>query len=192
VTRPAILRDVATELRTHRLLLRCPVPGDGASVHEAVAETLAALREWPASLPWAVFEPSVASSETYCRESAAAFIKRTALVYLAFDESGSFVAVTSLHRIDWAVPRFEVGFWCRASRQRQGFAAEAVAELVRYAFEGLGANRVDALADEKNVGSRAVCEAVGLRLEGIMRNERITPSGVLRDTCVYAAVGGQA
>lgn len=187
-----ILRDVLRELRTNRLLLRCPQEGDGQLVHEAVMETLEQLRAWPASLPWAMFEPSIAASETYCRESAAAFIRRTALVYLAFDELGSLVASTSLHAINWSVPKFEVGFWCRASRQRQGLAAEAVSELVRYAFDGLDANRIDAFPDEANLPSRAVCESAGMKMEGIMRNERVTPNGVLRNTCIYAAVRGEA
>ena len=188
MTGAPILRDVSRELRTSRLLLRCPQAGDGELVHEAVVETLDQLRAWPASLPWSVFEPSVAASETYCRESAAAFIKRTALVYLAFDASGSLVASTSLHAINWAVPKFEVGFWCRASRQHQGIATEATVELLRYAFEDLGARRVDALPDEENAASRAVCQSVGMRLEGVMRNERVTPTGALRNTCIYAAV----
>jgi RimJ/RimL family protein N-acetyltransferase len=187
-----ILREVLRELQTDRLLLRCPQEGDGQLVHDAVVETLEQLRAWPASLPWAVFEPSIAASETFCRESAAAFIKRTTLVYLVFDEVGSLVASTSLHAINWSVPKFEVGFWCRASRQRQGLAAEAASELVRYAFEGLGANRIDALPDERNLPSRAVCESAGMKLEGIMRSERVTPNGVLCNTCIYAAVRGQA
>ena len=191
MTSAPVLSDVSRELRTRRLLLRCPQEGDGLLVHEAVVETLEQLRNWPASLPWASFEPSVAASETYCRESAAAFIRRTALVYLAFDTSGSLVASTSLHAINWAVPKFEVGFWCRASRQHQGLAAEAAKELVRYAFEGLGANRVDALPDEANGPSRAVCQAAGMHLEGTMRSERVTPDGVLRNTCIYAAVRGE-
>ena len=183
-----ILRNVLRELRTDRLLLRCPQEGDGLRVHEAVVETLEQLRAWPASLPWAMFEPSAAASETFCRESAAAFIQRTQLVYLAFDELGSLVASTSLQTINWSVPKFEVGFWCRASRQRQGLTAEAVAALVRYAFDGLGANRIAALVDEKNLASRAVCESVGMALEGVMRNERVTPNGVFCNTCIYAAV----
>jgi len=37
-------------LRTARLLLRCPRPGDGARVHAAVVESLADLRVWSASV----------------------------------------------------------------------------------------------------------------------------------------------
>ena len=183
-----LLREVASELKTDRLLLRTPRPGDGARVHEAVVETLAALRAWPASLPWAVVEPSVEASEIYCRESAVAFMKRSSLVYLAFDAEDSLAVSLSLHSIDWDVRKFELGFWCRASRQRQGLTAEAAAALQRYAFNQLGARRVEAFPDEANEGSRAVCEAIGMQLEGVLRNDRITPDGVSRSTSVYASV----
>jgi RimJ/RimL family protein N-acetyltransferase len=184
-----ILREIAAELHTDRLLLRPPRPGDGARVHEAVVETLDALRAWPASLPWAMAPPSVAASETFCRESAAAFLKRSELVYLAFDSRDSLVAACSLHGIHWSIPKFELGFWCRSGRQRQGLASEAASALVRHAFESLGAKRVEAFPDEANAGSRGVCEAAGLELEGVLRNERVTPSGEQRNTCVYAAIG---
>ncbi|OWQ44067.1 GNAT family N-acetyltransferase [Roseateles noduli] len=183
-----LLREVASELKTDRLLLRTPRPGDGTRVHEAVVETLDALRAWPASLPWAVFEPSVEASEIYCRESAAAFVKRSSLVYLAFDAEDSLVASLSLHSIDWTIPKFELGFWCRTSRQRQGLMAEAASELKRYAFDRLGARRVEAFPDEANAGSRAVCEAIGMQFEGTLRNDRVTPDGVSRSTSVYASV----
>jgi len=188
VITPPILRPIACELSTGRLHLRAPREGDGERIYEAVVETLDQLRAWPGSLPWAMVEPSATVSETFCRESAAAFIKRSTLVYLVFDHAGNFVASTSLHRIDWAVPKFEVGYWCRASRQHQGFMTEALAALMRYAFDGIGAQRVEAITDEQNLASRLLCEKVGMQLEGIMRKDRITPSGSLRSTCIYAAV----
>ena len=106
---------------------------------------------------------------------------------MAFDSEGALVASTSLHGINWNVPKFEVGFWCRSSLTCKGYTKEAIGELVRYAFESLGAHRVESLSDEENAGSRAVCESVGMSLEGVLRNERITPKGNLRNTCVYAA-----
>ena len=184
-----ILIDVPTEIETPRLLLRCPRAGDGVVVHEAVVESLQALRAWSASLPWAVPEPSVDASETFCRESQAAFIRRTALPYLAFERStGRFVASTSLHRIHWEVPRFELGFWCRSSAHRQGYTREAAGALLELAFTGLAARRVEAYTDELNVASRQLCLSVGMALEGVMRHERVDRSKTLRNTCVFAAV----
>ena len=48
--RPPILRDFPESFETERLLIRCPMPGDGAEVHAAVFESLDKLRPW---MPWA-------------------------------------------------------------------------------------------------------------------------------------------
>ena len=184
-----ILIDVPTEIETRRLLLRCPKPGDGVSVHEAVVESLKELRAWGASLPWAIPDPSVDASEMFCREGQAGFIQRTSLPYLAFErDTGRFIASTSLHRIHWKVPRFELGFWCRTSAHRQGYTHEAARALLELAFTGLAARRVEAYTDELNVASRQLCLSVGMALEGVMRHERVDRAGTLRNTCVLAAV----
>ena len=88
--------------------------------------------------------------------------------------------------IDWAVPKFEVGYWCRRRLQGQGLMAEAVTAVVRFAFETLGARRVTSLPDAENHASRRVAERAGLVLEGTMRHERLAPDGTPRDTCLYA------
>ena len=184
-----ILRDIASELQTPRLTLRTPRFGDGKVVYEAVQESVELLRQWPASLPWAVPEPSNAASETFCREAMAGFARRTVLNYLVFEtETGSFVASTSLHDIDWKVPRFELGFWCTTSKQRCGYMKEALSALEEYAFVELGARRVDAITDEQNIASKRLCQSLGMHIEGIHRNAIITPTGELRNSCTLAVV----
>ncbi|MFM8768181.1 MAG: GNAT family N-acetyltransferase, partial [Rubrivivax sp.] len=160
-----------------------------ALVHEAVVESLQELRAWSASLPWAIPEPSVDASERFCRESQAAFIQRTSLPYLAFERStGRFIASTSLHSIQWDVPRIELGFWCRRSAHRQGYTREAARALLELAFTGLAGRRVEAYTDELNLASRQLCVSVGMELEGVMRHERVDRSRTLRNTCVFAEV----
>ncbi len=186
---PDILREVPAELHTARLLIRVPRPGDGAAVHEAVVESLADLRAWPAALPWAMEVPTVERSEVYCREAAAAHLQRQRLAYLAFErDTGRLVVGTGLHDIDWRVPRFETGYWCRSSAQRRGYGREAVGAVVDMAFQALGARRVQVLTDARNTASRALCESLGLQLEGTHRHVRITPEGELCDHCVYARI----
>ena len=181
------LREIASELQTDRLLLRCPQQGDGPAVFEAVRESLTELRAWPASLPWAMAAPSAAVSESYCRQAQLSFIQCVRFDYLVFERSsGRFVASTSLHNIDWRVPRFEIGYWCRSSLQRRGYTHEALMALIAYAQGELGARRIDCHTDERNSASRALCESLGLRLEGILHNDRVTPDGTLRNTCLYA------
>ena len=175
--------------QTERLILRCPEPGDGQQLFEAVADSLESLRAWPASLPWALQAPSAAASEAFCLHSAQAFEARTDFAFLVFLKGGSLIGSVGLHRVDWRFPKMEAGFWMRSGAQRQGHGKEALTALLQMAFERLGACRVEARTDEQNHACRATCLSAGLQLEGILRNERITPQGAVKNTCIYASVG---
>lgn len=177
------------ELETRRLVLRCPRAGDGGVVHASVVESLAALRRFPASLPWALEEPTVEASERYCREACADFTGRKAFAFLAFAKGGGdHVANLALHHVEWTVPKCELGYWVRSSFAGRGLMTEAAAALIAFGFGPLGMRRIEALPESGNHASRRVCERAGLELEGIRRNDRAEPDGSLVDTCVYAAV----
>lgn len=183
----ALLRDVPEEIETRRLLLRCPRPGDGLSVYKGVVDTLQELRAWPASLPWAMFDPSVGSSEEFCRNGYSDYVLRKNLPMLLFLKEGNiYVGASGLHAIDWGVPKFEIGYWCRKQFQGRGLITEAVTAITAFAMQSLGAKRIVSLADARNKASRVVAERAGYRLEGIMTNERIGPDGTLCNTCIYA------
>jgi RimJ/RimL family protein N-acetyltransferase len=182
-----ILLDVPQQIETARLIVRCPRPGDGEVVHEGVVESLAELRAWPASLPWAISEPSVEASEIFCRQGHADYMARTNLPMLLFLKKGNvYVGSSGMHSLDWPLRKFEVGYWCRTRFHNQGLATEAVAAIVELALTGLKARRLTCLPDAENLPSRRVAERAGFVLEGIMRRDRATPEGELRDTCLYA------
>jgi len=184
-----ILRDIPELIESTRLRIRPPRPGDGQMMLEAVRESLADLRRFPASMSWALAEPTLDSSERYCREAYANFqMRRDLPLVLLLKEADIVVGSSGLHRMDWSVPKFEVGFWCRSSFQRKGYVTEGVAAIVQFAFQKLGARRVEALPDEANVRSCKVCERLGFAMEGTLRHERIDPDGTLRNTRVYAKV----
>jgi RimJ/RimL family protein N-acetyltransferase len=185
-----ILLDLPTVIETPRLRMRPPQAGDGAALFAAVSESLVELRRFLASLPWVASAPSIEGSEIYCRTAQANFAARKDFVFLVFDQaSGALVASTGLHRIVWATPKVEIGYWCRTSRAGNGFISEAVAALADYAFAQLGAVRVEIVTDEENIASRKVAERCGFALEGLLRHERRAPDGTLRNTCIYARLG---
>lgn len=187
MTKAPITRDVPTRLETPRLLIRCPQPGDGAAVFGGVVDSLDALRQFPASLPWAAFEPSVDESEKYCREGQAKYLLRTEMPMLLFlKATGVYVGGSGLHSFDWSVPKCETGYWLRTGYTGQGLATEAVAAITAFALDALGMRRVEALPDDENLPSCRVCERAGYTLEGVMRHERAESGGRLRDTRRYA------
>jgi RimJ/RimL family protein N-acetyltransferase len=184
-----ILQNVPEVIETERLLIRCPRPGDGAVMYEAVAETLTELRAWGASLPWAMVEPSVEVSETFCRESYAGYMSRKVFAMLLFlKQDNIFVGSSGLYIRDWDVPKFEIGYWCRKTQQGRGLITEAVKAITSFAVTEFKARRIGCFTDEQNVASRRVCERAGYQLEGIIRNDRAASSGELRNTCVYAYI----
>lgn len=182
-----ILLDLPEQFESERLIIRCPRPGDGQTIYEATIESLADLRRFPASMSWAMNAPSLESSETFCREGYANYQARKDLPLLLFLKSnGALVGASGLHRFNWKVPKFEIGFWCRSSLQGNGFITEAVNAITAIAFELLGAHRVVVYSDELNIPSWRVCERAGYELEGTMRNDRVDPDGTLRNIRVYA------
>jgi RimJ/RimL family protein N-acetyltransferase len=183
VTDPLLI-DLPAELLTPRLRIAPPAPGDGPMLNRAIAESFAELHQW---MDWATTLPSVDDSERFVRDAAARYLKREDLpLLLRRRDTGEFVGSSGMHRIDWSVPRFEIGYWCRTPLVGRGYITEAVVAMTRFAFEGLHAARVEIRCDVDNVRSARIPERLGFTLEGILRCDARTPHGELRDTRVYA------
>jgi RimJ/RimL family protein N-acetyltransferase len=192
-----ILRDFPDRFETERLLIRSPMPGDGPEFNAAKVESIEELRPWMA---WAQKEPTVEESEENVRRARVRFLERTDLMMLLFLKgTGTIVGSSGLHRFDWDVPRFEIGYWCRTRFVGQGYVTEAVRGIAGFAFDELGAKRVEIRCDTGNERSRRVAERAGFRLEGELRNAEIGTDGTPRNVLVYgmmpeerARLGGAA
>jgi len=182
-----LLIEVPTRIETGRLILRSHRAGDGPALHEALVESIAELRRSLWFIPWIAEEQTPDSAELRCRRSEANFLARTDLPFLAFEKSTDrLVGSVGLHRTDWQVPKTEVGYWVRTSAAGNGYITEAVQALVACAFDRLGAQRVELIADEENIPSRKVAERCGFELEGVRRNVLRGPDDRLRNGCVYS------
>jgi RimJ/RimL family protein N-acetyltransferase len=183
-----VMLDVPDQIETERLIFRAVKPGDGAVHYSAFRESVADLRRFLAHLPWVKVEPSLANSEKYCRGVHISFLQREHLAYFVYLKSDqSFVGGIGLLRIEWDVPRFEIGYWCRSGVHGKGYTTEAVDGITEFAFTQLAAKRVEIRADDMNIGSWKVAEKAGFPLEGILRNwDRDAVSNELRDLRIYA------
>lgn len=182
-----VLLDLPDEIRTPRLLLRAPRPGDGALVHASVMETLDDLRRYPSSLIWALAEQTPQVQEAWARRAAAGWLLRNDLQLLVFDAAtGDHVGNTGLHRFSWEKRVFEIGWWGRKRYHGGGLMTEATRAVIDFAFTHLGARRVWAMADERNERSWKLAERAGLIYEGTQRSERGDPDGTRCDMRVYA------
>lgn len=187
-----LLLDLPSSFESERLLLRIPQPGDGPVFLDALTESLPELRRFLAFLPWVGKDLSPEGGESHCRKVAAQFGTRADLTFFLFEKaSGALVGSCGLHRPDWNIPQLEVGYWGRTRFSGQGFVAEGVRALTAYAFEHIGAARVELITDESNVASRRVAERGGFTLEGVKRNASRAPDGSLRNLCVYSRLAAE-
>jgi RimJ/RimL family protein N-acetyltransferase len=180
----ALLLDIPEMLESERLVLRAARAGQGIAVNAAIAESHAELRPW---MPWARTLVPPEETEKYCREAQAKWHAREMLDFCFFaKDGGDVVGKGGLHTIDWAIPKFEIGYWVRTSRAGRGFATEATLALVELARSVLGARRIEITSDARNHASRRVAEKSGFVLEGIRRQSRRDADGHLADSCMYA------
>ncbi|MCA9976901.1 MAG: GNAT family N-acetyltransferase [Anaerolineales bacterium] len=182
-----ILRDFPDHIETERLLIRCPMPGDGAPLRQAVIESQEELKQW---LPWAIDIHDEAGYEINIRNGHLRFLAREDLWFmLIHKESGAIIGGSGLHRINWDVPKFEIGYWLHTAYTRQGYITEAVAAIEAFAFDVLEAKRVEIRMDALNERSTAVARRLDYQLEGILRHEaRHHLTNALRDTMIFAKI----
>ncbi len=182
-----ILREFPYSFETERLTIRGPLPGDGVELHTAVTETQAELKPW---MPWAVDLPDAEWYEARVRDGQLKFLAREDLwLMLLLKGTNTIIGGSGLHRINWDVPKFEIGYWLRTSYTRQGYITEAVTGIMNFAFDVLGAKRIEIKCDAKNTRSAAVPQRLGFMLEGTIRcDDRHHITNELRDTLIFSKI----
>jgi RimJ/RimL family protein N-acetyltransferase len=170
-----------------RLNIRLPLPGDGEEVNKAIQETFDLLKMW---MPWATSLPTPVETEEKVRRSNSRFLLREDLQLLLFDKnSNELIGSSGLHRGDWEVPRFEIGYWIRKKYLNQGFAKEAVTAVTEFAFTELKARRLEIHVSSHNKASSKVALASGYDLEATLKNYELSLiDGSVVDKLVYAKV----
>jgi ribosomal-protein-serine acetyltransferase len=144
--------------------------GDVAELFRLVDRNRAHLRQW---MPWLDATQSEDDLRRWASDERrkAADGRSAQFVVLDGDE---IAGVAGYHEIDWQHGQVELGYWLAADRQGKGLMTRAARELVRFAFEELGLNRVGIKTATGNARSRAIPERLGFRHEGVIReSERL-------------------
>lgn len=133
---------------------------------------------------------SVAEMERYVRDALDLQIVGEHLPWVTRRASdGAVIGTTRYGAIDRSNRSVEIGWtMLTAGARRTAANTEAKYLQLRHAFETLGALRVWLKTDVRNERSRRAIERIGGTLDGIVRNERILPSGRVRDACYYSFV----
>ncbi len=100
-----------------------------------------------------------------------------------------YIGTTGFPDIDWDIPKLEIGYWVDTRHSGKGYMREAVGAMTQYALNELKFARLEIRCESENMKSRAIPEALGYDLEGVLRNEDLSVDGErLTDTCIYAKI----
>jgi ribosomal-protein-alanine N-acetyltransferase len=168
-------------LRTPRLLLREVAPGDVEDVHAYAGDPEVCVHvQWGPNTPeesraW-VEQEVAATADPHRRE-------RTWMVVLADRVVGacSVTVTDAQHR------RAETGYVVAREFWGRGIATEAAGAVLRWAFDELGVDRVEATCRPENVASARVLATIGMQQEGYLRSHLLI-RGERRDSLLFAAL----
>ncbi|MGW2346440.1 GNAT family N-acetyltransferase [Streptomyces sp. NPDC001661] len=166
-------------LHTARLRLR-PFTGADAERLFALHSSARVMRYWDSPV-W----DDPARAERFivkCREVAEEGTGARVAIDRAAD--GAFVGWCGVTAWNPVCRSASLGYCLGEAMWGRGYATEAAQALLRWAFDTLDLNRVQAEADTRNAGSARVLEKVGFVREGTLREDCVV-DGEVSDSWVY-------
>jgi RimJ/RimL family protein N-acetyltransferase len=183
------LHPLREELQGPRVVLRAYRLEDAPALWEAIAESRDHLRPWESFAD--DFRTLEETRDWIVRRSAAWLLRERCTWGLWQRQGGRYLGQVELWprgAQGWTIPAFVLAYWIRASAQGHGYVSEGVRLLTAYAFEELGAQRVELGIDAKNVRSVAVARRCGFVQEGCLRHTGVEEDGTLVDNLIFALV----
>ena len=143
------------------------------------------------------YSPSVLKTKQdlidYIESHTAMRFDRTKYAFAIFDkDKQSYAGSSSYLRISERDGHLEIGStWIGKRFQRTGLNRHMKYQMLRYAFEDLGAIRVAFRTDDRNEQSKTAIQAIGATFEGILRKHMLMPDGHIRDTVCYSILDNE-
>lgn len=86
-------------------------------------------------------------------------------------EADKLIGSVGLFKIDKVIRKAEIGYWMSEAHTGKGIAKKSVKAMLKYAFEELNLNRIEARIATQNEASKYVVKSIGFKLEGTMRQD---------------------
>lgn len=183
------LQSMAEELHGDRILLRPYRLGDAVALQAAIAESRDQLRPWESFAE--AFQTIEETQDWIVRRTASWLLRDRFSLGMWHRQDDRYLGQLEMWARGpqgWAIPAFELAYWVRESEQGNGYITEGLRLLTDYAFECLGAQRVELGIDAQNVRSVAVAKRNGFILEGRLRHTGIEEDRTLVDNLIFSLV----
>ncbi|WP_456269701.1 GNAT family N-acetyltransferase [Kushneria sp. AK178] len=159
-------------------------PRMAPELYRLVDDNRAHLSRW---LGWVAHTTSPADSAGFIRQSLHDYADGKRLIcglHYSPQTRPLLVGTVSFNEIMPATGRASLGYWLDERWQGRGLMTLACQAMIRLALEDYALEKMQISAATGNTRSRAVCERLGARLEGVItRAESV--NGVVHDHAVY-------
>jgi ribosomal-protein-serine acetyltransferase len=182
-------QPMAEELSGDRVLLRPYRLDDAEALQAAIAESRDQLRPWESFAD--AFQTIEETQDWIIRRTASWLLRdrfSLAILHRQTDRYLGQLEMWPRGPQGWAIPAFELAYWVRRSEQGHGYVTEGLRLLIDYAFESLGAQRIELGIDALNTRSVAVAQRNGFVLEGRLRHTGIEDDRTLVDNLIFSLV----
>ena len=109
---------------------------------------------------------------------------------IVLKETGELIGNIGLRNMAKEHYRTEIGYIIDKKYWRQGLMYEALQPVIRFGFDEIGFNRIDATAFTENEASRGLLEKMNFKMEGVLRKSYYF-DGNFFDTYIYSLIKGE-
>jgi ribosomal-protein-serine acetyltransferase len=161
------LSPVTPEIKTEipSLILRLLKEEDAEELFLRNDQNRGHLRQW---MPWLDETKSASDTLNFIRRSLDGTTVGTQYSY-ALLLGGELVGVVAFNNIEKMNRCATMGYWLVKSKMGNGYMTVAVKALIEEGFQQLELNRIQARVATGNYPSQAVCDRLGLKKEGVLR-----------------------
>jgi len=168
-------------LETERLILRKLRLEDAKDIFEYASDP-----ETTKYVTWETHK-SIEDSINFIKSSLANYNKKEVIDWgIVYKENNKLIGTCGYFlRALEQHSRAEIGYVIGKKYWGRGIATEAVKEVIRFGFEKMNLNRIQAMCIPDNIGSYRVMEKVGMKYEGVIR-EYMYIKGKFQDLKLYS------
>ena len=121
----------------------------------------------------------------YTEDDARGFLRQVEETAFAITDrrTGELIGAIGVREVDHA--NAQIGYWVKREARGRGVATRALGLVSRWAFDELGAGRVQLFTEPANVASQRVAEKAGFMREGVLRRY-LYIKGQRRDGVIFS------
>jgi ribosomal-protein-alanine N-acetyltransferase len=163
------MREGIPAIETDRLLLRLARLDEGRKIAQFLRRNREHLAPWEPARDDAYFEDE-RWQDVPSRERERALAGTDYRFRILFHGGEDFIGVVALRDITgWPVHFAAVGYSIDFAHEGRGLMTEALDAVIRFGFEELNLNRIEACRMRANAASARVMEKLGFEEEGVIR-----------------------